>query len=128
MPKKSKNKKHFADGEVHEQIPEPIVLETNIRNYDELFGTKDSPFDTMDGSEYKRQLEEMNIVDLQKESAKRGLFPNGRKDWMIAKLMTMHKQYVLRYNASKERPVPYKRVSKKAEAILAEGKNKLRGY
>ena len=126
MARQKKKEMFYSDGQLDER-PEPIVLKTNLRNVDELWGSDKTAFGTMDEAEYTRRLNDKTIIDLQRECVDHGLHPKDSKERMTNALIGEFRKYIQGFDMRTVKPIePPSKLSPRAQKILSEGANKLR--
>ena len=125
MPKGRKKKQYHADGQLSE-MPKPIILKSQLRTLDELYGFRGAPYSTLDASEYQRQLEAFLLADLQRECIKRGRFAKDSRTSMITALMAEFNKYVKTLELRNVKEIPPRTLSAKGKKVLAEGANRTR--
>lgn len=125
MPRK-KNPKFFADGELPK---EAVQLEAENQNIDEIMGNagvKSGAFSTFNQEEYKRRLDEMTLIDIQKECISHSIWPSKTKDALIDQLIQAHARYISQYESSKIKPKRTPKLTKEAADFLEKtAKNKV---
>jgi hypothetical protein len=114
-----RKKKYVADGQVAIDIQSAKTLD-ELAGFDELSLYKTNKID-----QYIKQLEEMNITDMQRECIRCGLHPKDSRERMIANLTNEFQRHQDKVNASKIKPVIVKS-SKKFLDLLSGGANQLR--
>ena len=107
-----------------ESRKENKLWEKPIQTVDELFDFSKSTYKTHTPEVYRKGLEEMNLIDLQKECWRVQLMPNDNRNIMKERLM---KEFMKRVGfVTKVIPKPIKfKVNQQMSDILSEGKNKL---
>ena len=116
---RKKSPKHFADGE----LPVAKQLECENQNIDEIMGNtgpKSGAFSTFNNEEYRRQLEDKSLVEIQKECIDHGIWPSKAQDVLVDTLMQAHARYIEQYQAKKLKPKATPRMTKEAKAFMED--------
>ena len=118
MPRKTNKKKMKTISETHGKVDEgkPTTL-------DQIWGdTGLWRYNTMDLSEYKKYLKNLNKTDLQAHAKKVGLIPVDERSILNKRLLAEFKRHVSSYSSLNKSKGEVESVSNEVKKILSEGR------
>lgn len=116
-PKKSTNKARLME---LVQQDGKLYNKKGVKSLDELFGMRDSKYSTESLAEYKEQLENMNISDLQRHAASVQILPKDDRKLLTKILIREFEISNSRKLNTAEHVAFAKPITKEVEALLAD--------